>query len=205
MNEQRSLRAFFALPPPLREQIRTTAYAFGVLILIGFTAGMLRPEAVEPLMRLFVNAAAEVGIYDSQGGALMATILSNNLLAMLFAIALGLIPFVHLTAMELGVNALLIGGLASFYVREGLGLTAYFAGTVPHGVAELPALVIACACGLYLCRAVTNSVLGNGNARVVATVLSQCLRVYSHYILPLLGVAAFLEAYVTPLIFGQFL
>ena len=204
MNE-RSLRAFFALPPHLRGQIHVTAYAFAALIVIGFAAGMARPEAVEPLMRLFVNAAADAGLYQVQGVSLAATILSNNLLSLLSAIAMGLVPFVHLPAMELGVNAMLIGGLGAFYVREGLGLTAYLAGTVPHGVFELPALVISCACGLYLCRAVTNSILGNGNAKAVATVLSQCLRVYVHYVLPLLAVSAALEAFVTPLILGQFL
>ena len=204
MNQQ-TLRAFFALPPHLRRQIHVTGYAFAALILIGFTAGMVRPEAIEPLMRLFVNAAADAGLYQVQGASLAASILSNNLLALLSAIAMGLVPFVHLPAMELGVNAMLIGGLGAFYIREGLGLSAYLAGTVPHGVFELPALVISCACGLYVCRAVTNSILGNGNAKAVATVLSQCLRVYVHYVLPLLAVSAALEAFVTPLILGQFL
>ena len=200
-----SLRAYFALPPHLLERVRTTAGAFAVLVALGFTAGMLRPEAVEPLMRIFVNAAASAGLYEVEGVSLMATILSNNLLSLLSAIAMGLVPFVHLPAMELGVNAMLIGGLGAFYVREGLGLPAYLAGTVPHGVFELPALVIACACGLYLCRAVTNTILGKGNARAVATVLSQCLRVYVHYVFPLLTISAFLEAFVTPLLLSRFL
>lgn len=200
-----SLRAYFALPPHLIERIRTTAGAFAVLVVIGFAAGMLRPEAVEPLMRIFVNAAASAGLYEVEGVSLMATILSNNLLSLLTVITMGLVPFAYLSALELGVNAMLLGGLAAFYQREGLGLAAYLAGTLPHGVFELPALVIGCATGLYLCRAVTNSLLGNGNAKVVASVLSQCLRVYCHYILPLMAIAAFLEAFVTPLILGLFL
>ena len=200
-----SLRADFARPPHLIERIRTTAGAFAVLVVIGFAAGMLRPETVEPLMRIFVNAAASAGLYEVEGVSLMATILSNNLLSLLTVITMGLVPFAYLSALELGVNAMLLGGLAAFYQREGLGLAAYLAGTLPHGVFELPALVIGCATGLYLCRAVTNSLLGNGNAKVVASVLSQCLRVYCHYILPLMAIAAFLEAFVTPLILGLFL
>ena len=199
------IRAYFALPPHLLERVRTTAGAFAVLVALGFTAGMLRPEAVEPLMRIFVNAAASAGLYEVEGVSLMATILSNNLLSLLTVITMGLVPFAYLSALELGVNAMLLGGLAAFYQREGLGLAAYLAGTLPHGVFELPALVIGCATGLYLCRAVTNSILGNGNAKVVASVLSQCLRVYCHYILPLMAIAAFLEAFVTPLILGLFL
>lgn len=205
MNQKSAVRAFFALPPHLVELVRTTAGAFAVLLAVGFTLGSLRPEAVEPLMRMFTNAAAGAGLYQVEGASLMALILANNLLSLLLVIAGGLVPFLRLPAFSLGLNALLIGGLAAFYQREGLGLAAYFAGTLPHAFTELGALVLACAAGLYLCRAVSNTLLGSGNARAVATVLSQCLRVYVHWVLPLLAVSAFLEAFVTPLIFRQFL
>lgn len=205
MSEQHPVRAYFALPPRLLSQLHTTAAAFILLILCGFTLSSIRPESVLPLMRLFTQAAAEAGLYEVEGSVLMVTILSNNLLSLLTAAALGLIPFLYFPALELGVNALMIGGLAAFYQKEGPGLAAFFAGTVPHAVFELPALVISCSCGLYLCRVVTNTILGKGNARAVATVLSQCLRVYVHYVFPLLTISAFLEAFVTPLLLSRFL
>ena len=205
MNGQTSIKAFFALPPPLWAQIRTTAAAFGLLIAIGFALGTLRPESVDPLLRLFTTAAASAGLYQVNGAALMATILANNLLSLLVIIAVGLVPFLRLSAFSLGLNAMLIGGLAAYYRRSGLGLAAYFAGTLPHAFTELAALILACAAGFYLCRAVGGVVFGDGSSRTVARTLSECLRVYTHWVVPLLIVSAFLEAFVTPLIFGQFL
>ena len=205
MNEQTSLKSFFALPPVLWGMSRTTAAAFGLLVAIGFALGTLRPESVDPLLRMFTSAAASTGFYQVQGAVLMATILANNLLSLLLIIAVGLVPFLRLSAFSLGVNAMLIGGLAAYYRRAGLGLAAFFAGTLPHAFTELTALVLACAAGLYLCRAVSNTVVGNGNAKVVSAILSQCLRVYTHWVVPLLVISAFLEAFVTPLIFNLFL
>ncbi|MBQ9648084.1 MAG: stage II sporulation protein M [Oscillospiraceae bacterium] len=205
MNEQQTLKAFFALPPRLWELIRSTAAAFVLLIMIGFTLGMLRPEAVEPLMRMFTDAAASAGLYQVEGGVLMATILANNLLSLLLIIAAGLVPVLRLSALSLGLNAMLIGGLAAYYRTSGLGLAAYLAGTLPHGLTELTALVLSCAAGFYLCYAVNGAVFGDGSAQRVARVLSECLRVYTHWVVPLLVLSAFLEAFVTPLIFNLFL
>ena len=105
MNQKSAVRAFFALPPHLVELVRTTAGAFAVLLAVGFTLGSLRPEAVEPLMRMFTNAAAGAGLYQVEGASLMALILANNLLSLLLVIAGGLVPFLRLPAFSLGLNA----------------------------------------------------------------------------------------------------
>ncbi len=202
---QNIIRPFFSLPRALWEEIRSTAAAFLILIAIGFAVASLRPETVDPLLRMFTDAAAEIGIYQISGVVLMTTILSNNLLTLLSAIASGLLPLAHLPALALGVNALLIGGLAAFYRHEGLGLAAYLAGTLPHGVTELAALTFSCAAGLYLCRATTYAVLGRVDRHTVARTLSECLRVYTHWVVPLLIISAALEAFVTPLIFSRFI
>ncbi len=205
MNAPRSVKAFFALPAPLWEETWKTAAAFALLIGIGYSLAAARPESVDPLLRMFTDAAASMGIYQVEGGMLMATILANNLLALLMAISAGLIPVLHLPALSLGLNAMLIGGLAAYYSRSGLGMAAYLAGSLPHGITESAALVLACAAGLYVCRATTYAVMGRVDRKTVARTLSECLRAYTHWIVPLLILSAALEAFVTPLIFGRFL
>lgn len=205
MNSRASFKAFFALPQALWAEARITAGAFAALVVIGFAVATVRPESVEPLLRMFTDVAAEMGIYQVKGGILMATILANNLLSLLMVIAVGLLPFLHFSAFSLGLNALLLGGLAAFYRREGLGLAAYFAGVIPHGITELAAMVLSCAAGLYLCRATTYATLGRVDRRTISRTLGECLRVYTHWIVPLLIVSAALEAFVTPLIFSRFL
>jgi stage II sporulation protein M len=205
MRERPAVRSWFSLSRALREEARTVAAAFAVLVAISFVTALLRPEAVEPLLRLFTDAAAEMGLYQINGADLMLTILANNLLTLLMMTAVGLIPFLHLSALSLGLNAILIGGLAAFYQSSGLGLAAFLAGTLPHGVTELAAMVLACAAGLYLCRATTYAALRRVDRQTVARTLQECLRVYTRWIVPLLLVSAALEAFVTPLILGRFL
>ncbi len=205
MSLRASLKSFFSLPQALWEETRVTGAALVVLICVGFAIATFRPEWVEPMLRAFTDAAAEMGLYQASNWNLMAVILANNLLTLLTVIAAGLLPLLHLPALSLGLNALLIGGLGAFYQRSGLGLAAYLAGTLPHGVAELSALALSCAAGLYLCRATTYALLGRVDRKTVSRTLGECLRVYTHWIVPLLIVSAALEAFVTPLIFGQFL
>ena len=205
MSDSGPVRRFFALPQSFWDEARITACAFALLLLFGFGLSEAQPESVDGLLRTFTDAAAEIGLYQAEGSALMATILANNLLSLLLVIAAGLVPFLHLSALSLGLNALLIGGLAAYYERSGLGLTAYLAGTVPHGITELSALVLSCAAGLYLCRATTYGILGKVDTHMIAHTLAVCLRVYTHWIVPLLLVSAALEAFVTPILLGRFL
>ena len=205
MNVSRSLKTYFALPAPLWEETWKTGVSFFLLIVIGYSLSLARPESIDPLLRMFTGAAASAGMYQVKGGVLMVTILSNNLLVLLVAVSVGLIPLLHLSALSLGLNALLMGALAAYYRRSGLGLPAYLAGTLPHGITESAALVLACAAGLYVCRATTYAVFGRVDRKMVARTLGQCLRAYTHWIVPLLVLSAALEAFVTPLIFGRFL
>ncbi len=205
MNIPRSAKTFLALSAPLREEAWKTAVAFVLLIAIGYSVAAARPESVDPLLRMFTEAAAGMGLYQVKGFVLMTTVLANNLLTLLMSVSVGLIPLLHLPALSLGLNALLIGGLGAYYQRKGLGLAAYLAGTLPHGVVESAALVLACAAGLYVCRATTYAVFGRVDRKTVANTLSECLRVYTHWIVPLLVLSAALEAFVTPLIFGRFI
>jgi len=203
MNEQSG--SFFALSAPMRELTRITAVSLVLLIGIGFAAGLLRPGSMDPLMVRFTDAAAEIGLYQIEGFDLMITILANNLFSLLLAIAVGLVPYLHLSALMLGLNALLIGALGAWYQTSGRGLFAYLAGTLPHGITEGAALVCSCAAGLYVCRATTWAAGGKVEWRTVSRTLRECLRVYTRFVVPLSIASAALEAFVTPLIFSRFL
>ena len=205
MNERKSIRSFLALPAPLWETVRVTAGAFAVLALVGFFVGMARPAAIDPLLDIFADAAEGLVLSGISGAALAEAIFANNLLALLMTICMGFFPFLRLPALELGLNTLLLGGFAAYYQRSGLGIAAYLAGTLPHGVTELPALVVACACGLYLCRAVSGRLLRWEGVPTVREAAGVCLRAYTRLIAPLLLVSALIESFVTPLILARFL
>ena len=188
MNERGFLQAYFAIPLQLSNQVRKAFAAFFLLVLIGFVTGMMRPGSLDSILIAFTDNAASAGLYQLEGGALLATILANPL-----------------AALTIGLNALMFGAFGAYYHYSGLGIAAYLAGTLPHAIVEIPALMIACGAGLYLSIAVTGGVLGRVTGHSVASVLGICLRVYIHWVIPLMAVSAFFETYVTPRIFEQFI
>ena len=192
------MKRFFTLPEPLRELFPITAGAFVVLTLIGYLAGLLRPESIAPLLGAFEEMIDEKGLTEAAGAELMTGILANNLSALFIAMLLGLIPFIRLPAMELGLNALMLGGMASYYQHSGIPLVAYLVGVLPHGITELTALVLACAGGLHLCRAVSDALLRRGEKGGVARAFGECMQMYMRVIVPLLLLSALIEAFVTP-------
>lgn len=198
-------KGYFDIPQSLREIIKVTALAFLALALIGFVLGLLRPETITPLLDMFARMVEENDLAEIEGAELMAEILTNNLTALFLAMFLGMIPFLRLPAMELGLNALLLGAMASVYQREGISLAAYFAGTLPHGITELSALVIAIAAGLNLCRAVSDTLLRRAEKGAVLRAVADAMLLYARFVMPLLLVSAFIEAFITPSLMARFL
>lgn len=205
MKIQTSLKDYFRLPPPLLTQVRNAAVAFLALIVIGFAVSLLRPDATYALLEFFMSRVAGAGMFEMGAGGLFAAVLVNNLLSAFMPITLGFLPFVRLPAFSLGLNAILLGAFAAYYQTSGLGLAAYLAGTVPHGVTELAALTISCGAGLYLCDVVTGRLLGRETEPTVGQAWRDCLRAYARWVLPLLFLSALIEAFLTPLIFNLFL
>lgn len=92
----------------------------------------------------------------------------------------------------------LILGVVFNYSAANLGVWTTLAGILPHGVLEIPAILMASGLALNVGWEVWMKVLGR-DGKPKATIkegLKTCLRV----ILPLLVVAALIEVYVTPLI-----
>jgi len=92
---------------------------------------------------------------DGAGNLSPLLLLANNLRAYAVTMLYGLIPFVRLPALALGVNAVLLGGLAACYAATDTTMLLYAASLLPHGIFELPALILAFSMGLYICGHLT--------------------------------------------------
>ena len=124
----------------LKREFLNTAAAFAVLAVLGFAAGMLFPDAAQQLLDRFAAQLEQLGLSSNvPQSQMMATLFFNNVTASLLAMLYGLIPFVPLSALALGTNALLLGAFAALYQHHGIGLGVYFIGILPHGIFELPA------------------------------------------------------------------
>ena len=178
--------------------------AFCVMIVLSFILGMVRPSIASGAIQYFANMIKDAGLVDDKGAFSALGIFGNNIRAFVVTACYGFIPFVFLPVVSLALNGAILGLFAAFYVNNGQSLLVYLAGILPHGVFELPALVLAMSCGLYLCRVITDYVRFNRKG-TVKPALANIARVLVLNVLPLTAVAAVIEANVTPLILAHFM
>jgi uncharacterized membrane protein SpoIIM required for sporulation len=127
----------------------------------------------------------------------------NNTRAVFIIFLAGLVSFSVLGVLLYMVNISLIGGL--FGLFELLGIQAgplFMAGVVPHGIFEVPALMIGSAAMLYFGAALVTPQTGKSMGEVVIELLADWTKIFIGLVVPLLAVAAVIEAYVTPVILG---
>lgn len=177
-----------------------TAAAFLVLLVLAYIAGRLFPDIPASVISAFNEDIAGSGIVQEDGSFNVLALFTNNLRAMLLGVLYGFIPFLYLPALALGVNAAILGMLASLI--DGQWLLA--AGILPHGIFELPALFLSLAAGLCLCKNI-NVYIRKNEKGVMKPLLLNILRVVVLLVLPLLVIAAVMETYVTPALMQLFL
>ena len=178
-----------------------TAAAFLVLLVLAYIAGRLFPDIPVSVISAFNEDIAGSGIVQEDGSFNVLALFTNNLRAMVLGVLYGFIPFLYLPALALGVNAAILGMLASLIDGQWLLLAA---GILPHGIFELPALFLSLAAGLCLCKNI-NVYIRKNEKGVMKPLLLNILRVVALLVLPLLVIAAVMETYVTPALMQLFL
>ncbi len=177
-----------------------TAVAFLVLVVLSYIAGRLFPEIPATVLTYFNEVVADSGIVRDDGSFSALALFGNNLRAMVLSTLYGFIPFLYLPALSMGVNAILLGMVASSVNGQWLLLAA---GILPHGIFELPALCLSLAAGLCLCQNINRYIRKNEKG-IMTPLLLNILRVTGLVVIPLLVVAAIMESYVTPAVMQLF-
>lgn len=177
-----------------------TAVAFLVLVVLSYIAGRLFPEIPAAILTYFNEVVADSGIVRDDGSFSALALFGNNLRAMVLSTLYGFIPFLYLPALSMGVNAILLGMVASSVNGQWLLLAA---GILPHGIFELPALCLSLAAGLCLCQNINRYIRKNEKG-IMTPLLLNILRVTGLVVIPLLVVAAIMESYVTPAVMQLF-
>ena len=178
----------------------TAGWAFAGIIALSFAGSLLFPEQADGIVEKFTQLLQQSGMASDDGSVVFSALLLNNLSAMVMATVYGLLPLIRLPALTLGVNGATLGLFAGYYVHQGIPLWKYLVGILPHGIFEIPALILSAALGLYLCRTVSDALLKKRTGSVRAA-LGQCGQILLWWVLPLIAVAAVIETYVTPVLF----
>lgn len=108
-----------------------------------FAIALALPQIREPLVNLVVTAMGSVGAVAEDGSISPTILFFSNLQTCIFIMIYGLIPFLQLPALTLGLNAMVLGVLGAWYAAEGISPLVYLVLLVPHGIFELPALAMA--------------------------------------------------------------
>jgi uncharacterized membrane protein SpoIIM required for sporulation len=159
------LKIFTAFPEAFRRQYRYFALALVITILgcaLGGLAVRFDPAAVDVLLPADYLRNPGERVHDEEQGkalsshstqmeaAFSAGLIKHNVQVALLAAALG-VTFGIGTALLLFENGVLLGAVAVRYTQQGFGLfvTAWL---LPHGVLEIPSILIAGQAGFYLAR-----------------------------------------------------
>lgn len=158
----------------------------------GYLASQADPAFGEALVTLFQDMVTKE-IMSDEPPLLALQLFLNNLEACIL-LFLGGATFGLLTLFVLSFNGIIIGGILEV-VRGKTDDVVMVAAIVPHGIFELPAVIVSAALGLMLSRALMLEFTGQGDAAAQAASLG---RLFVRYVIPFIAFAACIEAFITP-------
>ncbi|MFZ5880869.1 MAG: stage II sporulation protein M [Chloroflexota bacterium] len=130
----------------------------------------------------------------------------NNLRATAVIFLGGVVSFGVLGILFYLLNAGLIGGVLSLFAYVGVSPWLLFStGILPHGMFELPALLLSGAAVLHMAVALVTPQTGKSMGELFIFLIADWAKVFIGMIVPLLLVAAVVETYLTPLILRYFM
>jgi uncharacterized membrane protein SpoIIM required for sporulation len=174
-------------------------------ILIGILAGVklagqfqLPPErlALDQLDKGFIQGLEGLNFFSSMG---VAAIWLHNLEVIALATMLGVFSFGVLGLLVLMLPLALIAYITANIALAGYSPTMFLAALVlPHGIFEIPAIILAGAALVSLGASLIAPAHGRTIGEAWISALAKWLKITLGLVLPLFLAAAFMEVFVTP-------
>ncbi|WP_254532088.1 stage II sporulation protein M [Natrinema gelatinilyticum] len=188
-----------ALEDAWNEHSRYVGFAAG-LFAVGIAIGIGLMAAGYNLLEIIENVVGEPlfpDISEQSKLELARFLLVNNSRAFVLSI-LGVLSLGLLTAWAMLFNGVIVGNIGAFVATDA-GVGYILVGLLPHGIFELPALFVAAGVGFRLLYRVGQRIRGGRNAVFSKAYLYRTgILVVVAWLL--LVVAAFVEAFVTPVL-----
>lgn len=175
--------------------------AFTVSFAVGVLISAIFPGASEKLLEMLKDTYG--GITTLDPFQRMLEIFKNNVntcfIALLGGLVIGIIPF-----FIVAVNGTVLGILVELFFRK-QGALFVIAAILPHGIIELPMVLISVGIGFRLGHAVFLAIRNQKTMHELMHELKLGVFFYIKIVVPLLLVAALIESYVTPLLIYTFI
>jgi len=165
--------------------------------ILGFIIGQASPQAAGEAVMEFIE---EFSFLDELNSIqIFILIFVNNMLKSLAALVLGIF-FGIIPVLFVLINGYTIGIILSVIIAEsGVGLVLL--GTIPHGIFEIPAVIIAASYGVFLGEKFSKKLSGKEPFRPY---WQKALCQFKAVVIPLLFIAAFIETFLAGLILKIF-
>ena len=124
---------------------------FVVTVIVNAIIFQTNPQIAEMYYQELVAVFEEKSMLHYTGVTLWLWIFMNNLIAGGLTVLSGFIPFFFLPLLSLVSNAMIIGLLGAVYQINNVGWLPLLAGILPHGMIEIPALILAATLGIHIC------------------------------------------------------
>ena len=175
----------------LRPYILFASVIFTLAVFIGYFVAQNFPEEV---MRILEEVKKELGpLGDMTNFELFLIIFEQNvsalLLSIIFGIFLGIIP-----CFSVFTNGLILG-IIIFEMLNEYSWEVLLVGILPHGIIEIPVLIISSAIGIKIGKIVLWKIFKRRGS--IKKEFKQALKFFLYILLPLLFLAALIEAFVT--------
>jgi stage II sporulation protein M len=191
VERREKLRAYLT---DLKPYIVLSTIVFALSIAVGYIAYGIYPEyAMQSISGLEELVEMLEGLSPLE---IMLLIFINNTIAMfiaiLFGIVLGIVPLLVLV-----LNGFIIGTVVRLLLVEN-SLSFIVAGLVPHGIIEIPLLLLSTSIGMKIGYEVLLALAGKPSD--IKNEFIKGMKFFFYWMVPLIFIAALIETFITPVI-----
>ncbi len=181
----------------LKNYILFSSLVFLFAIFSGYLFAQNFPEETQKIveeLKTFFSGSEEMTDWQ-----IFLFILENNVIKLFTVILLGifagLIPLLSLWG-----NGMILGIFAQIVSQE-LSWTFLILGILPHGIIEIPVLILSAAIGIRIGKLAVWRIFGRH--RNFRKEFTKAIKFYIVVLVPLLFIAALIEAFITPIFLGM--
>lgn len=182
----------------LKPYILFAGAIFTAAVFVGYFVAQTFPEEVARILEEIKN---ELGPLDNIGSfELFLIIFEQNVFALFLSITLGIFLGI-IPCFSVFTNGLVLGIIA-FEMLSRYSLEILLVGILPHGIIEIPVLIVSSAIGIRMGKVALWRIFRKKGS--VKKEFKQALKLFFYVLLPLLFIAALIEAFVTPAMLSLF-
>jgi uncharacterized membrane protein SpoIIM required for sporulation/ABC-type transport system involved in multi-copper enzyme maturation permease subunit len=160
---------------------------------------LLSSGTPQDITSLVQDARQSIGLAQAHEHLAASFIFFNNVRATFIVFVAGLFSFSVLGMLVYILNIGLVGGVLAVFKLVGYSpLVLFAAGLLPHGIFEIPALMLASAVVLRMGAVLVTPQIGKSMGQIMLEQMADWLKIFLGIVVPLLAVAAIIEAYITP-------